>query len=400
MTADTDRVLIAGAGPVGLAAAAMLARARVPVTVLESGEELSEESRASTFHPPTLDMLDELGAAAPLIADGLIAPRLQYRTKRDGVLAEFDFATIADLTRHPFRLQAEQYKLTRILLGLYRDNPYFRIAFGSPVEDVSQDTEQVTVRVRRDGRLSPVEGRWLIGADGARSAVRRALGVEFEGFTWPERFLVVTTRFDFYRVIPGLASVSYVADPEQWHFLLQIPGAWRIMFPIPAEIADETATDLDYIRAQMATIVPGISGYEVVHRTLYRVHQRVAASFRLGRAFLAGDAAHINNPLGGMGMNGGIHDAVNLAQRLIKVWRGEADPAELDRYDRQRRLITLEYVQKQTIQNKQNLEARDPIQHEEFKQRLRATAADPARAREYVINLAMIGSLRRAAELG
>ncbi len=398
MSSD-DRILVAGAGPVGLVAAAALARQGIPVTVLEAGAGLSDESRASTFHPPTLDMLDALGAARPLIAEGLAAPRLQYRT-RAGRIAEFDFSGIADVTRHPFRLQAEQFKLTRILYALYRDHADFAVEFDSAVETVRQDEEGVVVGLRRGGGMAERRGRFLIGADGARSAVRRALGIEFEGFTWPERFLVVSTPFDFHRAIPDLAPVSYVADPGQWHFLLQIPGLWRVMFPVPAAVADEHALEADYIAAQMATIVAGRGDYPVAHCTLYRVHQRVAGRWRQGRAFLAGDAAHINNPLGGMGMNGGIHDAVDLAARLARAWRGEGEPGDLDRYERQRRGVTVEYVQTQTIQNKRNLEASDPSEQAEFRRRMRETAGDPALAYDYLLKLSMIASLRRAAALG
>ena len=397
---NDKRVVVVGAGPVGLTAACLLARADIPVTVLESGADLSTESRASTFHPPTLDMLDELGATTPLKAEGLVAPTLQYRTKPDGRVAQFDFGAIADVTRHPYRLQAEQSKLTRILLDLFGRHPRLTVEFDSRVEDIDQRQDKVAVGLHLGGRTTTIEADWVIGADGARSAVRRAIDVEFEGFTWPERFLVVSTPFDFYKVVPDLCSVSYVADPALWHFFLQIPALWRIMFPVPATVGDDAATSPDYIQAQMATLVPGIARYEVAHRTLYRVHQRVAKQFRKGRAFLAGDAAHINNPLGGMGMNGGIHDAVNLVERLVRVWRGAAPAAELDRYDWQRRRITLEYVQTQTIRNKENLEARDPVRHAEFKRRLRETAADPKLAYQYVLNVSMIGSLRRAAELG
>jgi 3-(3-hydroxy-phenyl)propionate hydroxylase len=392
----TDRVLIAGAGPVGLAAAANLIRAGVPVTVFEAGPALSEESRASTFHPPTLDMLGELGAADALIAQGLVAPQFQYRTKHDGVLGQFDFAAIADVTAHPFRLQCEQSKLTAILCAQLRERADFDIVFESPVRGVEQDATGVRVTVEYNGRSETHAGRWLIGADGARSDVRRSLGIDFEGFTWPERFLVVSTPFDFYQVIPGLVSVSYVADPQRWHFLLQIPGLWRVMFPIAPDESDELALSPAFAQALMATIVPGITDYEVAHTTLYRVHQRVAKTFRLGRAFLVGDAAHINNPLGGMGMNGGIHDAMNLTSRLIEVWRGDKDDAELDRYDRQRRLVTLEYIEKQSIQNKRNLESPGA----EFKQMLAETVADRGRTYEYLLRVAMIASLRRAAELG
>jgi 3-(3-hydroxy-phenyl)propionate hydroxylase len=390
-----ERVFIAGAGPVGLAAAANLVHRGVPVTVFEAGADLSEESRASTFHPPTLDMLDELGAAKPLIAQGLVAPQFQYRT-REGVFANFDFAAIAGVTRHPFRLQCEQSKLTRVLHERLRGNSNYGIEFGCRIAHVEQDGAAVHVTLARNGATERRSVRWLIGADGARSEVRRALGVEFEGFTWPERFLVISTPYDFRRAIPDLVTVSYVADPVRWHFLLEIPGLWRVMFPIAQDVSDETATSEAFAQSLMATIVPGVADYDIAHVTLYKVHQRVAKSFRIGRAFLAGDAAHVNNPLGGMGMNGGIHDAVNLTTRLAAVWAGKDGEKELDRYDRQRRLVTLEYIETQSIQNKRNLECANP----EFVPQMRRTAADPRLAYEYLLRVAMIASLKRAAELG
>ena len=147
---------------------------------------------------------------------------------------------------------------------------------------------------------------------------------------------------------------------------------------------------------ELAALVPGISNYEVAHATLYKVHQRVAKTFQRGRVFLAGDAAHVNNPLGGMGMNGGIHDAINLTSRLIEVWHGIKPEAELERYDRQRRAVTLEYIEQQSIQNKRNLES-DGI---EFGRRLKEIAADKTRTHDYLVRVSMIASLRRAQELG
>ncbi|AMN43071.1 FAD-dependent oxidoreductase [Rhodoplanes sp. Z2-YC6860] len=390
---SNDRVLIAGAGPVGLVAAAHLARAGVPVTVFEEGADLSTESRASTFHPPTLDMLDALGAAAPLIAQGLKAPTFQYRTKKHGLLAEFDFAAITDATKHPYRVQSEQSKLTRILFEQMRGHPNFEMKFNSRVTGVSQDGAGVEVTLEGG---SSQRGRYLIGADGASSTVRRSLGIEFEGFTWPDRLLVISTPFDFFSVIPGLSSVSYVADPQRWYFLLQIPGLWRAMFLVNEEASDERVQTEEFAQSLMAGVVPGITNYEISHTTLYKVHQRVAKTFRLGRAVLIGDAAHINNPLGGMGMNGGIHDAVNLAEKLVMVWHGRAPESELERFDKQRRLVTLEYIQNYTIQNKKNLESTG----DEFGQSLRAIAADPARTRDYLLRVSMITSLARAQELG
>jgi 3-(3-hydroxy-phenyl)propionate hydroxylase len=391
-----ERVFIAGAGPVGLVAAASLVRRGVPVTVFEAGATLSEESRASTFHPPTLDMLDALGVAAPLIAQGLRAPRFQYRSKKHGLLAEFDFSAIADATGNPYRVQCEQSKLTRILLDRLSSQPNFQIELGSAVQDVIQDSDGVEIAIERDGRHERRRARWLIGADGARSDVRRSLGIAFEGFTWPERFLVVSTPFDFGQVIPSLDEVCYVADPQRWHFLLQIPGLCRVMFPIASHESDELALSPAFAQSLMATIVPGLSSYEIAHVTLYRVHQRVAKTFALGHTFLIGDAAHINNPLGGMGMNGGIHDAINLTQRLADVWHGQSSAAELERFDRQRRPVTLEYIETQSIQNKRNLES----DGEAFGQALRHIAADNGRTYDYLLRVSMITSLRRARELG
>jgi 3-(3-hydroxy-phenyl)propionate hydroxylase len=391
-----DRVLIAGAGPVGMVAAANLVRHGIPVTVLEANAALSEESRASTFHPPTLDMLANLGLAEPLIAQGLIAPQFQYRHKRDGVIAQFDFAGIADATAHPFRLQCEQSKLTRILLERLRGTPNFEIVFSSPVTNVIQNADGIEVTVTLDGRTETETARYQIGADGARSETRGALGIDFEGFTWPERFLVVSTPFDFHSVIDDLVCVNYVADPTRWHFFLQIPDLWRIMFPIAADENDELALSPEFAQSLMATLVPGIVRYEIAHTTLYRVHQRVAQTFRKNRAFLIGDAAHINNPLGGMGMNGGIHDAINLTDRLAAVWHGTKPDAELDRFDLQRRLVTKEYVERQSIQNKKNLE----MPGSEFRDRLVEIAADAGKTREYLLNVSMINSLKRAQELG
>jgi len=390
-----ERVFIAGAGPVGLTAAANLVRYGVPVTIFEAGEALSEESRASTFHPPTLDMLAELGAAEPLLAQGLRAPLFQYRT-RDGVIAQFDFSVIADATRHPFRLQSEQFKLTRILHDRLGRKPDYRIEFGRRVAGLEQDGSAVHVTLEGTRSSERRSGRWLIAADGARSEVRRALNVDFPGFTWPERFLVVSTPFDFRSVMADLVSVAYVADPVRWHFLLEIPGLWRVMFPLAKAISDGEALSQAFAHSLMAAVTLGASRCEIAHMTLYKVHQRVAKNFRDGRVFLAGDAAHLNNPLGGMGMNGGIHDAINLTDRLAKVWSGAMPEQELDRYDRQRRQIALEYIEKQSIENKRNLECRNA----DFPAQLRGAAADPQRAYDYLLRVSMIASLRRAAELG
>ena len=377
-----QRVLIAGAGPVGLCAASVLAEAGVAVTVLEAAPRLPETLRASTFQPPTLDMLARFGADRRLIDMGRIAQRVQYRD-RAGWVAEFDFGVIAGETAHPYRVQCEQYRLNQVLAERLPD-----VRFSSALAALEQDQREVRVTLASGERL---RADWLIGADGAKSRVREALGIRLEGYTWPERFLVASTPFDFAAVFPHLCDVSYFADPEQWFFLLRVGDLWRVMIPTrPDEDEAEIVSDAG-IEARLQRVFKTASRYEVRHRTLYAIHQRVAETYRKGRVFLAGDAAHLNNPLGGMGMNGGIHDAFSLAEKLLA--------GDLDAYERQRRPIALEYVNTISAANKRNLETRDPGEQHRWREELSRAASDPALARDYVRRISMIASLKKAALL-
>jgi 3-(3-hydroxy-phenyl)propionate hydroxylase len=386
-----DTVLIAGAGPVGLSAANVLADAGIPVSVLEAEPQLPENLRASTFQPPTLDLLAPFGATQRLIEMGRVAPRLHYRDRK-GWVAEFDFGVIAEETRHPYRVQCEQFKLNQVLAERLSRLANARLEFGAEVTGVAQDETSVTVTV---GGSRKLKAQWLIGADGGRSRVREALGIKLEGFTWPERFLVASTPFEFAGVIPGLCDVSYFADPEEWFFLLRVVGVWRAMFPVRQDEKDEEVLSDKSIQARLQRVYPNADPYEVKHRTLYSVHQRVAESYRKGRCFLAGDAAHLNNPLGGMGMNGGIHDGFNIAEKLVGVIKNNSPESELERYERQRRPVALEYVNRITIANKRNLEAKNPEEHRRWKAEMTRTAADPRLARDYMLKTSMIASLRR-----
>jgi 2-polyprenyl-6-methoxyphenol hydroxylase-like FAD-dependent oxidoreductase len=380
------QVLIAGAGPVGLAAANVLADAGIEVLVLEAEERLPENLRASTFQPPTLDLLARFGATQKLIDMGRVAPKVQYRD-RAGWSAELDFGVLKDDTQHPFRVQCEQYKLNQVLAARLA-----QVRYGAQVSGVEQDADGVSVTVNGEERL---RAAYLIGADGGRSRVREALGIKLEGFTWPERFLVASTPFDFAAVMPRLADVSYFADPEEWFFLLRVRDVWRAMFPARAQESEAEILSDAGIERRLQRVYAKAGRYEITHRTLYSVHQRVAETYRRGRVFLAGDAAHLNNPLGGMGMNGGIHDGFNLADKLASVLRGEQPEAELERYERQRRPVALEYVNTITIANKRHLEMREPEEQRRWRAELERAMADRAAARELMLKISMIASLRK-----
>jgi 3-(3-hydroxy-phenyl)propionate hydroxylase len=397
MTSKNDRVIVVGAGPVGLTAALALHRRGIETVVLAAEPELVMELRGSTFHPPTLDLLDEFDIVPRMIETGLKAPTWQFRDRETGPVATFDLSLLAGDTRHPYRVQCEQWKLMRFLEEKLRQEGV-ELRFGHEVTDVCQDGDGVTVTATTVAGPVGVRGRYAIGADGARSAVRRSLGVEFEGFTYAELFWIASTDFPFEKTLTDIAYVNYIADPLEWLVLLKVPGLWRVLVPAPENSDKDRLLSDEHMQSMLQRVVQRPVPYEIAHRSIYHVHQRVAKSFRHGRVLLAGDAAHVNNPLGGMGMNGGIQDAFNLADKLKAIYAG-ADDALLDRYDRQRRTVAVEAVQAQTHRNQQIISERDPQTRKKALDAMRKVAADPTSAREYMLRSSMIASMRRAAEI-
>jgi 3-(3-hydroxy-phenyl)propionate hydroxylase len=392
-------VVVAGAGPTGLMCALALARQGVPVRVFELEPALTHDLRAGSYHPPTLEMMAPYGITARMHETGIRVPRWQMRNRAGDLVAEFDLGMLADVTPYPYRLHLEQHRLTPIQLDLLRAEPLATVRFGHEVVAFEQQGAGVRVTVQGPGGPEHVEASWLVGADGGRSVVRKRLGVEFEGFTWPEHFLVVSTPYDLAR--HGYTPNAYVADPVEWAAVFKMPhegppGLWRIAFPSSPDEPEADVLDGEGVERRMQGFQPRDGRYDIAYKSIYRVHQRVAKDWRVGRVVLAGDAAHLNNPLGGFGLNSGIHDAVNLAEKLARVWRGAADESAVDLYARQRRHATIEQVQAMSIRNKRLLEERDPAVQRRNMEHMIATAADAARAREHLLNTSMIAGLARA----
>jgi 3-(3-hydroxy-phenyl)propionate hydroxylase len=405
MTSTDKHVLISGGGPVGLLCAWLLGRRGLPVVVFDDNSELQNDPRAATTHPATLDLLEDDGLADDMARVGLVAPIFQFWDRPSGELvAEFDHAILKDDTRHPFVVQCEQFKTAKLLLERLRGLSNVEVKFDHEVIDVSQNADSVSIEVRGPDGVKLHTGAYLIGADGGRSIVRKQCGIAFEGFTWPERFIVFTTPYDFEKN-RGYCPRSYFADPGSWCNCFKVsadgpPGLWRTVFPTDPSQPEADLTSDEAVQALMQKFFPSSEPYEVVHRNLYVTHQRVAATFRMGRVLLAGDAAHVNNPIGGMGLNGGIQDAANLCEKLAKVMLEGASEQLLDLYTLQRRTVAVEFVQEQSIANKKRLEASDPEVRKRNLDELRLMAADRERARAFLLRTAMIASQRRAAALG
>ncbi len=398
--ANSKQVVIAGAGPVGCVVALILSRAGISVQMLEAEAELAPDLRASTFHPPTLDMLDgDLGVTPQLIELGLITPKFQYRDRDEGLIVEFDLDLIKDQTGHPYRLQCEQFKFTRVIAAMLTDYPDTEILFNAKVTGLSQLGDGVTVHYDMPDGPREITCDYLIGCEGSRSVVRKALDIDFPGFTYPEHFAIVSVSDAVDKIVPDMGHIAYIAHPQEWCALIHAPDFWRFMIPVSLELSQEEAHDEAFLQRRLKRLIAHDGDFTIGHRNLYKVNQRVAETYRAGRVTLAGDSAHVNNPLGGMGMNGGIHDGFNVAEKLIEIINNGADEALLDRYDRQRRPIAVEYVQQQSIRNKKLIEETDPAVRKKAQDELRAIADDREKSVDLMLRTSMFHAVWKSAEL-
>jgi 3-(3-hydroxy-phenyl)propionate hydroxylase len=392
-------IVVAGAGPVGTVAALILARAGLRVLLLESAAACAADLRASTFHPPTLDIMKQLGLSEALHAQGLKAPVYRYHNRRTGAMIGFDLSEIADISEHPYRLQCEQWKLTSLATEKLLEQPGAELRFSRRVIGFTQDADGVSVNIEAPTGIETARCDYLLGCDGSNSIVRKWLNAEFDGFTYGEKFLCFSTDMPVEKHLDNICYVNYMADPKEWLVLLRAPSAWRVL--VPAAESDPDAALLG--DAKKDQVFAGLLGsdmpVETLHRTIYRVHQRVARRYRFDRVILAGDAAHLNNPLGGMGMNSGIHDVWNLCPKLIEILRNGASDALIDLYERQRRTVMSEFIQSQTIRNKQAMEMASDETSSLAEAELAATARDSSLRREYLLRQSMYRSLEREAEI-
>jgi len=397
-------VLIAGAGPTGLATALSLGLQGVDVVLVEREPGLTVDLRAGSFHPPTTQMLVNLGCGE-MLEKGIKVPIWQIRDRIDGIVAEFDLGLLADVTPYPFRLHLEQHRLTPMLLQqIQTRTPNVTLHFSNGLQEVDDRGEYVRVMLD-DGAI--IDAAFVIGCEGARSVVRRAIGGNFVGFTWPEKLLVASTTFNLGTL--GFAGAGYIADPENFAAVFHVPddgppGLWRIAYPIDPEAPDEEVMAEALVGQRLKQVLEytgaDVDAFDLKYRSTYKVHQRVADSWHAGRMAIAGDAAHLNNPFGGLGLNGGVHDAVNLAEKLAPVWHeGTGHASAFTLYQAQRRPTNIKAVQAMSIRNKRLLEERDPAIRRQRQNDIRTISRDPVKARAFLMETSMIKSVREAAAI-
>ena len=343
-------VAIVGAGPSGLTLAWWLVNQGVTVSVLEREAAIPKDMRASTFHPATLDLLDDSGLASELVQRGTVVPQWQYLIHDTGERAVFDMACLEDVTAYPFRLQCEQFQLTELLAARLAEHPLCTLYFSTSFQDAITEDEGVHLRYHDADGAKQGTCDWLVAADGASSQVRKSLGLSFDGTVFPKTSITLVMEHPFEEDIPNLLGVNYVWLPDRHYSLMRLRDTWRFTYsPEPGQDT-ETALSDPVARAHIARVSPRAAEAAIRSQNCYTLHQRCLEQFCHGRILFMGDAAHLNSPAGGMGMNSGIHDARSLADHVLPVLQGES-VGLLTRYDRRRRTIALEEVQRLSAQN-------------------------------------------------
>jgi 3-(3-hydroxy-phenyl)propionate hydroxylase len=368
-----------------------LARQGIAVRVFEQLNDLSPEARASTLHPSTLEMLAAWGVVDELLRCGSTVNRMQF-WERDTrtLIAEFSYDAIAQDTDFPYRLQCPQSILTRVVKAhLEQHYPCVSIQMGWQLDSFTDHQDHVNATFFTPTGVQNVEGSYLCAADGSKSTIRQQLEIGFEGMTYEDRFLLVAVDADLRDVFASLGPVSYMFDPQEWVIVLHLPEVTRVVFRLRDDDSREAALETDALRLRLQAFLGDDDiPFNIVGASVYAVHQRVAEQFRVGRVLLLGDAAHINNPMGGMGMNSGIHDAWYLSEALGKVLDGHPE-THLDRYAEARRDYALRHIREYTHQYYSDMSATDESHRARRDESMREIAADPAQVRQFLLRASM-----------
>ncbi|EXJ76407.1 uncharacterized protein A1O5_00915 [Cladophialophora psammophila CBS 110553] len=375
--------IIVGAGPSGLLLALLLSRQGVPVQVVEANDDLDDRPRATHYGGPAVYELRRAGVVDDVRRQGFEPEGVQWR-KLDGTY-------ITGLSHHV--LPAEDpdkmiclplNQLGKILLSHLESQPCATISWNYKVISISQDADLAYVEVDTPAGREKLHAPYIVGCDGANSQIRRSLfgDLNFPGKTWDDNLVATNIYFDFKK--HGYGDANFVIDPEHWHMAARISkdGMWRVTYGDLPNLTPEQL--LARQPAKFQALLPGnpspeSGAYRVANISPYRVHQRLAERMRVGRFLLAADAAHLCNPMGGLGLTGGIVDIGGLYDCLIGIFKGLTSPAILDRYDQVRRDVYNSMINPISSSNLVRL-SQDPanvLEVDEFLQMCKRGESDP-----------------------
>jgi 3-(3-hydroxy-phenyl)propionate hydroxylase len=382
---DAD-VIIVGAGPVGLVTALGLAQAGVSVRVLEREPSIVDSPRAIVYHWTVLEGLAELGILDDVAARGFRKTDYAFRIHETGEMLRYSIDTIADETPYPYNVHLGQHELAAVALEHLERLPGTSVQWGAEVTAIEQDRDGVTVTTTLQttpnaGTTPTHRASWVIGSDGARSTMRKLLGIPFEGFTWPQRFVATNVEYDF--DCHDYARATFNVDHVHGAVIAKInnAGMWRVTYAEDGAL--DEATVADRAGDRLAAITPDDVPCRLDRIAPYRMHQRAASTFRDGRVLLAGDAAHATNPTGGLGLTGGLFDGFSLSSNLASVIRESADDALLDDWASERRRIFLEITSPAASENKRIIYSKpDAERRRQDIEDLRRALSDPVMLRE------------------
>ena len=379
-------VLIAGAGPVGFITALGLARAGIKVTVIEAEAKINDSPRAMVYFPVTLEFLERLGLAGDAHAVGVSNDKLQIRYRETGDAFVLSPSVLKNDTAYPYQLHFGQNELAGLVQTHLLELPDTEVRFNSRLTAVTQDPDGVTATVKTRNGQCELRCDWLIGCDGGHSAVRKALKLSFDGHTWPERFVATNVHYEHFDRY-GLGPANFYIGPDRWAVVAVIDKhrQWRVTYNEDGDIPDEEA--LQRIPRRFAELFPDMGPYELLAASPYRVHERVSGKYRVGRVLLAGDAAHVCNPCGGMGLTTGLMDAQALIEALGAVIHGKADDSLLDFYAGERRRVFLEITTPAATEYKRLLGEKDPERRRRDRDNLRHVTNHPDIMRQTMLAL-------------
>ncbi|AKH68532.1 2-polyprenyl-6-methoxyphenol hydroxylase-like oxidoreductase [Spongiibacter sp. IMCC21906] len=335
------QVIIVGGGPVGLMCALGLAQNGINVVVLEKDDAISYTPRAIAYAWPIFSGLEYFGVIDDMLAQGSIVDVRSWRILASNETVAYDHSSVRELTDRPYSLTLGQDLIGKILVQHLQKYPNASIQWGNDFQNLHQDQHSVTVETRTQSGPKQYQADWVIGCDGGRSGVRKALGLAFQGFTWPERFVATDIHYDF--AAHGWDS-GYLIDPVYGGVVYHLgrEDLWRVTFSESTTLPVETVSER--IPHFMETILPGSKHYEMALYSAYNMHQRTAPRYRQNRVLLAGDAAHVTNPTSGFGLMGGLYDAFALIEPLAAVCKNDISDSILDDYANQRRKTYLEVI--------------------------------------------------------